>query len=334
MQRTVLHFGERYNTDERMYLKQLTIATFLTITLMPAEGWAQACCSAGTPFLGSLEFPATPERNWRFAFVYDYNTLRDVVSGTKQIFDNTRQRVTHSLMWETSYGITSRFSATVLITAVQQERKIAPETPTESVLRTRGLGDALLLFKYALVPLTLPSQQEVTIGIGGKIPLGVSTLTSRGVLIPADMQPSTGAWDGVLWGYASQGFIPWAPLTLFMTASHRFTGTNERYVTDQRGYKFGNETFLSAGGGYRTDDTMEYLLMVRYRQVEPDLFSGFEIPNTGGVWLSLLPGLNIHIEGGLTVHASVLIPIYRSLNGTQLTTTSAATLSLFYAIGQ
>lgn len=206
------------------------------------------------------------------------------------------------------------------------------ESPSGSALRTRGLGDALVLFKYALIPLTIPSQQEVTIGVGGKIPFGASTLTSRGILIPADMQPGTGAWDGILWAHASQGFIPRAPLTLFVTASHRLTGTNERYVVDEQGYKFGNEMFLSVGAGYRTDDKMDYSLVFRYRRAGPDVFGDFEIPNTGGVWLSLLPGLNVDIVGGLTAHASVLIPLYRNLNGTQLTTTSTATISLFYTI--
>lgn len=292
--------------------------------------WAQACCSAGTPLLGSLEFPSTPEGIWQFALTYDYNVLRDVVSGTQKLVDDTRRRQTHSLMWETSYGISSLFSVSVMFTAVQQERTIAPETASESLLRTRGVGDALVLLKYALIPLTLPAQQEVTIGMGEKIPLGSSTLTSNSILLPADMQPGTGAWDGILWAYASQGFVPRAPLNLFVIASHRLSGTNERYGSDQQGYKFGNETVVSLGAGYRTGNKVDYSLVLRYRRVAPDQFGGSEISNTGGMWLSILPGVNVTLSDGLTARASALIPLYRNLNGTQLTTTYGVTISAFY----
>ncbi|MGH2568566.1 MAG: hypothetical protein ACRDGA_09520 [Bacteroidota bacterium] len=316
-----------------MYKKRFTIAILLaSLTLTSAKGLAQACCSAGTPLLGSLEFPSTPAGIWQLTLTYDYNVLRDVLSGTQTLVDDSRRRVTHSLLWETSYGISSLFSISILLTAVQQERAISPESQSESLLHTRGVGDAVALIKYALIPLTLPSQQEVTIGAGGKIPLGASTLTSHGVLLPADMQPGTGAWDGILWIYASQGFVPRVPLNLFVIASYRLTGTNERYGTDQQGYRFGNELVASVGGGYRTDSNVDYSLTLRYRRVVPDQFGGSEIPNTGGIWLSLLPGLNVTLSDDLTARSSALIPLYRNLNGTQLTTSYGATISLFYVL--
>lgn len=316
-----------------MYKNLALIAIILCVgCLRSTTLFAQACCSAGTPLLGSLELPATPQGTWQFALSYDYNLLKDVISGSRLLSDNSRQRAVHSILWETSYGITPVFSVSLLATAVQQERVVEAGGPSGATLRTRGIGDAILLFKYALVPLTLPEQREVTIGGGTKIPLGASTLTSQGVLIPADMQPGTGAWDGILWAYASQGFLPEAPLTLFLSASRRFTGTNDRYRSSAQGYKFGDETILTVGAGYRTEERIDYSVLIRLRHVRADRFGGFAIPNTGGMWLSVLPGINVRMFDVVTARFSLQVPLYRDLRGTQLTTTYGGTISMFYTI--
>jgi hypothetical protein len=145
------------------------------------------------------------------------------------------------------------------------------------------------------------------------------------------MQPGTGAWDGILWAYVSQGFLPQAPLTIFLTASHRFTDTNYRYGSQQRGYKFGNETLVNVGGGYRTDE-VDVSIILRFRHVRADRFGGFEIPNTGGWWLSAQPGVNIRTLENLSTRVALHVPLYRNLNGIQLTTTYGVSISLFYVL--
>ena len=196
-----------------MYTKLIAIATCITLSIvLPSRLVGQACCSAGTPLLGSLELPATPHNTWQFVLSYDFNVLKDVVAGTQRLAEGSRRRTTHSLLWETSYGITSTLSITLLATAVQQERVITAASTAASALRTRGVGDAVLLLKYALVPLTLPAQREITVGAGGKIPLGASTLSSDGVLLPgrhvqqhvsgglhAGQQPAATAPFGTAW---------------------------------------------------------------------------------------------------------------------------------------
>ncbi len=295
---------------------------------------AQACCSAGTPLLSSLELPSTARGNLQFALTYEYNALRDVLSGTRTLEDDARRRVTHSVLLETSYGLSSTFSVSALLTLVQQERRIAsPFDGTESQLSARGIGDAVVLVKHSLVPLNIFSQLEVTIGGGAKIPLGSSTLTSGGILLPADMQPGTGAWDGILWAYGSKGFLPTVPVNIFATASYRFTGTNDRFGVDHEAYEFGNEFIASIGAGYRTDMFLDFSLLARYRHTTPDEFGGSSIPNTGGDWFYIIPGINVKSKGNLTFRASGQLPVYRNLKGTQLTTSFTASLTIFYTLG-
>jgi len=294
---------------------------------------AQACCSAGTPLLSSLELSTTPIGSWQFALSYEYNALRDVISVTRHLDDYSRRRTTHSALLEVSYGLTRSFSVTTLWTLVQQERRISTPGTHGEFVRSRGLGDAVLLLKYNIVPLNIVSQREISFGIGSKIPLGRSSLTSNGILLAADMQPGTGAWDGLLWAYASQGFLPKFPLNLFLTASYRFTGTNDRYeITNQKGYRFGNELVASLGTGYRTDTPFDFSVLLRYRWVTADRFSSSEVPNTGGEWIYLHPGVNLKLSNDLSFRVSGQVPLYRDLQGTQLTTSYTVSLSIFYSL--
>ncbi|MCZ6777010.1 MAG: hypothetical protein O7D34_11200 [Ignavibacteria bacterium] len=317
-----------------MKYKKSVVLLLLICAGFSQSSWAQACCSAGTPLLSSLELPSTARGNLQFALTYEYNALLDVLSGTRTLEDDTRRRVTHSVLLETSYGLSSTFSVSALLTLVQQERRIvSPFDGTESQLSARGIGDAVVLFKHSLVPLNIFSQLEVTIGGGAKIPLGSSTLTSGGILLPADMQPGTGAWDGILWAYGSKGFLPTLPLNIFATTSYRFTGVNDRFGGEHEGYKFGNEFIVSVGVGYRTDMLLDFSLHFRFRHTTPDQFGGSGIPNTGGDWFYLIPGINVKSSPNLTFRASGQLPVYRNLKGTQLTTSFTASLTIFYILG-
>jgi hypothetical protein len=294
---------------------------------------AQACCSAGTPLLSSLELPATDRGTLQFGFTYEYNALRDVLSGSSRLHDDSRQRSTHSLLLETSYGLTSSLSASVLLTVVQQERRIQSVVDGgDSFVKTRGVGDAIILVKYRLIRANVVNQLDASIGAGIKVPLGRSHLTINGILLPADMQPGTGAWDGVLWGYLSQGFIPTLPLNLFLSASYRYTGSNARYGSNQEGYTFGNELVANLGVGFRTDTELDFSLAMRFRITTSDWFAGENIPNTGGQWVYAIPGVNVKVLDNLTVRASGQIPVYRNLDGTQLTTSYTASVTRFYAL--
>lgn len=292
----------------------------------------QACCSAGAPLLSSLESPATDAGKLQVSLTYEYNLLNDVVSGSSLLNDDSRKRLTHSLLLETSYGFSSSLSASVLLTAVQHERRIQPISGVAgSFVRTRGVGDAILLVKYRLIRANIVTQLDASVGGGIKLPLGRSGIVHDGILLPADMQPGTGAWDGVMWAYGSQGFLPTLPVNLFASLSYRFTGSNLRYGNNHEGYTFGNELVGNLGAGLRTNTEWDVSLAIRFRLTTPDQFGGDQIPNTGGQWLSVVPGVNVKALENLAVRASAQIPIYRNLEGTQLTTSYTASVTLFYA---
>ena len=301
--------------------KVLMLPAFLLL-FQPASIFAQCSCNS-TPLLGSLELPATSAGSWQFAVTYDYNNVTDSYVGTKQI-DLVPEFKTHSGLFEVSYGLTPRFSVSTLISFVQQNRN----TPS-SLTRTRGFGDAAVLLKYSVIQMTAAGQRSAAIGAGPKIPLGKSKLRNKnGILYSESLQPGTGAWDLILWGYAFQGFQPVTPANLFATASYRINGKN------WRNFEYGNELSLTVGSSYITTTPFDFSLLLRYRTIGEHTINGNTEPNTGGTWFSVMPGINVKVSNALSFRVSGEIPLYRNLKGAQLTTTYTTSVSLFYTIAK
>jgi hypothetical protein len=308
----------------------------LSIVLLIAQSaaylQAQSCCTAGTPLLSSLELPSSPVGGWQLAMTYDDNIMNDLISGERSFGDASTERRTRALLTEFNYGLTKQLSLGSLFSIIQHERydNAARQSTSAPSARTRGISDAVILFKYTLIPLTLPTQSTLAVGVGAKIPLGASDLTSQGILLPADFQPGTGAWDLILWGYASRGYLPHAPLTLFLLGSYRSTGTNARYGSSQEGYSFGSELITSLGASYTALEPVALTLLLRFRHTRADRFANNPLPSTGGLWLTAAPGITLRISETIATRGNIHLPFYRRVEGTQLTTSYNFSFSFFY----
>ncbi len=294
---------------------------------------AQACCSAGTPIMSSLEVSATPANTWQFSLLYEYNYLNDVLSGSDKV-KGIFNRLSQSVLFETSFGLNDYLAFTSILGLTQHTRELnsANIFNSKEKITTRGFSDVLFLIKYNVMPLNIFTQRQISIGVGVKIPTGKSDLTNNGFLLAADMQPGTGSWDGLIWAYFFQGFLPLSRFSLFINSTYRFNGTNNRFQLsgpDFKGYKFGNVFLLTTGTSYRTNSIFDFSISFRYRNVQDDFFSGSEIPNTGGHWVNIVPGININFES-LSLRLAGQIPVFRDLNGIQLTTSHTISLSIFY----
>jgi len=306
---------------------------FLILLLLSAPNvFGQACCTAGTPLLSSLETSGTPFQSLQFGLSYRYNSIASIFINDSQLDDDSRERISKSLILQVDYGIWRDVSITALFSYILQERIILSPLGTENLLDTKGVCDALLLMKYNIIPLNILDEMEFSIGGGIKIPFGESQLTSNGVLIPADMQPGSGSWDYLGWLYFSKGRLLELPLSFVSNLSYRINGTNNRFEVDGFDYKFGNEAIAQIGLAYRTDFISDFSLFMRYRNAQADFSRGFEIPNTGGHWFYLVPGINFKLDNSKTIRLSGEIPLYLKVNGTQLTTTFTTTLAFYYSI--
>ena len=318
-------------------LRIFVLFSFLTFIGLLCSGlYGQACCSGGVPISSNLGLTSTEIGQLQFQLTYDYNTLRDLLTLSERLDDDSRTRNTHSILLESSYDISKTFSVSSLFSYVRQERIIRTLAQTEDITTNQGLGDAILLFRYKLLGQNSSSRSNLLVGAGPKFPLGRADYTdNRGIILPADLQPGTGAWDIMLWGnYSLLGLFGRENLNLNVNSTSRLTTTNDRY-NGRQAYRFGNEFQFQAGLQDRfliASLLVDPLLILRYRTVGIDKINGNDFDNTGGHWLYLRPGINLNLSPHTAIRVMGDIPLYRRLTGTQLTTSYRFAISFYQSL--
>ena len=293
-------------------------------------GQTQGCCSGGTPLSGNLNLSARATPGFSFRLIYDYNNLKDLVVGTKEIADKTRARITDSGLFQANYTINKRFAVTALFSFIQQTEKIQFNTiDNESV--GRGIGDIVLLAQYNIFN---NIDRNLSIAGGIKAPTGsVERINAdTGFPLPPDLQPGTGAWDFPTVLQFSEKNIFLNRLNFISAINYRITGEANRFDRQQR-YKFGNELQTIIGFSY--DAYLAKMLLtpqlnLRYRQTLFDQTDGRRTPNTGGHWIYLKPGLAFDFAKRYQFGITSDLPIYRNLDGVQLTTSFKFTVNMIY----
>ncbi|MGJ3236019.1 hypothetical protein [Marivirga sp.] len=309
------------------------VLTAISFLFMYGQANAQACCSGGVPLGGSLGLGTADAQSIQFLMTYDRNVLRDLMDQRELLVDDTRERMTHSLLNEINYGIGEKWSIATVIPIIRQERKIKNEFSDQTEFTVgQGLGDIMFLIKYSVLSSSLEQKWQWITGVGPKMPTGRSDLrNNNGFTMAADMQPGSGSWDLMLWNFIQKdGFLS-PNLSWLLISTYQLNGANDSYNNSQT-YQFGNTLQITSGFNFNffASWPIDAFLFGRFRHQPPDLIDDRPFPGSGGVWASVVPGININISPNLSFRSSVQLPVYRSLEGAQLTTTYRTSFSLFY----
>ena len=306
----------------------LLLATTFAASLAWAGGdaRAQTCSCAGAPLLSSQDVSGMGANALMLSATYEYHDISDLVSGSQEITNNIFNRYTHSLLIEGNYGVTRRFMVTGLVSMVQKELQ------TTGNVRSRGVGDAMVLGKYTLHTNTFDEQYHISVGAGLKMPLSPNKLkSSEGIQLQPSMQPGSGSWDGIIWGYASKTFLPATTLNLFLTSSYRFRGKDQPFLNSDRTFRFGNEWVSKLGAGIQLLEGLKPSLRLKHRYQGRDKIEGSAVTSTGGHWVNVIPGINYQLTNQWAIRVAGEIPLYRQLNGgLQYSTRYALKTTLFY----
>ncbi len=316
-------------------MRIITAILLIGFILTVSPGFSQTCCSGGVPISTNLGLPPSYQGTAQFTLTYDANILRTLKEGTTLIEDRARERITSSLILSAGYSITDRIGVEALIPFVRQERNITQPGGFNDFESTQGIGDMLILFKYRVT--SLNSQKHVlSMGLGPKMPTGSSSeLNSRGLILNADLQPGSGAWDIIYWGNYIYQLDSRPTMSLYSVVTYRQTGTNTDYLNGSSTYKIGENLRILAGVSdqFRVGSVMfSPSLGVRYRKAQADEFNSELLPSTGGDWVYLIPGAGISITPNLTFETNVELPMYANPTGTQLSPTYRVNIGLHYVL--
>ena len=301
-----------------------TLTSSLALLSFASPAIAATCSCASVPLLGTMELASPSEGKWFLASTYQYLDLSDLVSGSSTIPDQTgRDRTSQALVLEASKGLSTKWSVSALISAVDHDRTVGTSRTTSS-----GIGDGIVMFKYSPSRISLYSQNELSVGLGARLPIGENNASQDEITLAEDMQPSSGAFGGILWVYGAHALNESATARLYANATYMQNGTNDRE------YRFGHETTASIGASYQTQSAWGFNAELLYRHTNRDERNGTEIPNTGGQWLDFVPSAQYHLNEKMALRISAKIPVARDLNDAlQFTTKYAARLTLTYVFG-
>ncbi|MEL6639123.1 MAG: transporter [Bacteroidota bacterium] len=298
--------------------------------------WAQSCCSGGVPVSSNLGLPGGEKGVLQWSLAYDLNVLNTLQDGRRRLDDRSRNRSTHSVLAELGYTWSKRWSTDLFFSYIQQERTITQGGRQTDFDRASGLGDAVVLVKYRL----LYRERGATsfyLGLGAKLPLGgFDRVDERGILLSADLQPGSGAWDGIFWGQLSQQLAFRPSMNVVATTTIALKGENPVFNTNET-YAFGDEWLLALGLSDRifvAKQLFDPSLLLRYRTVRADFRNDTELPSTGGQWLFLNPSLSWWLGKDVSVNANFEIPIFADLEGTQATPSYRINLGLYWRLAR
>lgn len=312
------------------YHHHILYVVILVYLLLPIGVTAQTCSCAGAPLIGTQSISSASKGNLVLGLTYEFKEISNLYDGRQQLENNTVERNTQSTLLEINYGITNRLTISSTATYVQKQR-LALANNDELI--TRGIGDGLVMLKYVLHQNTMSEQYQLAVGGGTKIPFGKISLRKNGIPLNLDMQPGTGAWDGIFWSYFSKTFAPASNINFFLYNTFRATGTAERFNKDDK-YKFGNEWVVNTGITDNLFSNLSYVGMISYRSTSSDQRNGQNLPNTGGKWISIEPALRYQFTNSLSAKIGGKIPLYQHLNGIQPTICYTVSFSLFYNFGE
>ena len=315
--------------------KGIIFTITLGISLIPALVYAQTCCSGGVPISGNLGLPLGSAGTWQLSLNYDINVLNTLKEEDKVLDDDSRQRVTQSMLFQTGFSISSRLSADLFLSYVKQERTINQFGRTDYVA-TAGIGDAALLLKYSFSD---PANDKIVLTLAGgpKMPTGRSDFAREdGIPLNADLQPGSGAWDGIFWANGIYKFDFRPSFNISLTSIYSHKGKNNNYLGNEV-YQFGNELqgILAFNDNLLIGKKiLDLSLIFRFRRALRDRFNEFIMPNTGGDWLFITPALAYNLSQNLAINTYAEIPVYGKVEGTQLSPSYRINAGLFLKINK
>ncbi len=305
----------RRQRDRRLLLAAL--ATAAALVGGPRTSGAQGCCSPSTTPVSALHSGPASLGTLELGIFYEFYRLEGSLQRSSQVPDpQDRVSVLHLANLSLGYAPWSRFSVRTIVPYARRSREQTLSTPTvqrRDELRGLGLGDISVLGLVRVLPVRGLRPYELSLGAGVKLPTGDSHQSRSGVRLPLDLQPGSGSTDVLLTGYAQ--YYRWPGWNLFAGHVWRLTGTNAD------GYRFGSEVQAFTGTVREIVDRWGLTAEVRYRYASADERDGVRVVSTGGHRLYVVPGSSFRLASrGPTMLATVLVPLYERVQGTQMAT--------------
>jgi len=269
------------------------------------------CCSAGNPSsdggaLGITKNSLTVSTS----FLHSYSdTYFD--GSTRSDYNYKEVQLDFNLL-SVNYSLTDKIKLTTELGYFLAKKEVFTLFNKEK--KAFGFGDAIIGIQYHAY-----SNKKKLLNIAHifklTLPVGEFDQIVNNIELPIDLQPSSGSYKfnpSVL--ITKNFFGSKYALSSFLSAEF-----SQRINTEKTDHKYGNLYKASFKVAHRTNNNLNTSISLQFQHRKKALNRGDIMESTGGTSLMLQPGISYHLKNNYSVNTSMGIPVYKNVNGTQLT---------------
>ena len=309
----------------------------MSAALLSAPSVGLASCGAGFCAVNTnwdVQGVATEPGAMRLGLRYEYIKQDRLRSGTRNISaaedsaDVAELKTTNRNWLATlDYAFDAQWGVSIGLPLVERAHShIADPTGTASFEEWKfsELSDARVVGRYQFAPAS-PHGGHAGLQFGLKLPTGDYRLANaEGAVAERALQPGSGSTDMIVGAYYSHPSSTHEPGWFVQT-------TYQRALMTRDGYRPGDQIALTAGVTYPLMPRVSMLFQVNGlhkgrdtgRNAEPDL--------SGGTAVFASPGLSWAVSKSVQVYGFLQLPLYRDVNGVQLTESRAVVAGLTWS---
>ena len=282
------------------------------------------CCAAGNPLGSDQLLGSIGKHNLKLILQYKHSYSdqyfhEDHAENVPQI---KFSRFNYS-SFQFIYGISKRFNVYGEL-GYFFDKSQSVSVQGGHLLSAKGVGDLGVNAKYVLYN-SFNHSKELNLSAGIKLPVGAFDQMDGNVVLPLSLQPSTGATK-----YSATLYYFYRPqdrrLGLFFHSSIDF---HSRISSKNYFYKYGNVIVNSVSGTYRVSNKIGAIFQARLEHRDKDLREKNSIvASTGSDAVFISPAVLFHLPYSLEASVQADYPVYKHVNGYQLTNKYSYSFSL------
>ena len=300
------------------------------VTLIPAVAHAScgsAFCNVNTNWsLQGIWTQPGPHVDLRFEYIDQHQPMsgsRKVSVGEIPAHHDEVKTINRNFITTLDYGLNENWGMTVVIPVVDRSHEHIHNHHGAKLLESWNfteLGDMRVQGRYQRYFGEVSAERAGFAGVtfGLVLPTGATNITNgEGAVAERSLQPGTGTTQLALTGYYRQA------LSDYHSSWYIQAGV-QTPLDSYQNYKPGTQAALDLGYRYDVNDALGLNLQLNYLYKNRDKGSEAEPQDSGGQTLSIAPGVTYAVSPSVQLYAFVSAPLYRYVNGVQLTADWAA----------
>ncbi len=293
------------------------IFILIIITLCSSKVALAQCCAAGNPVGGDGSQDALKKNQLNLFIAYRHSYSRDYYhQSQKEDIQNIEKSYYHYGSLSLSYGINWRFTIHTGMGYYFDKTQVMNLSTGKEFIKAKGIGDLSVTMRYSLLPQKIVNENRLIFSFGGRFPVGQFNEVQDGVKIPVALQPSSGALkinSALFYSHKkNETKLGWSAFALFEWSNQ----INEGLIV----YKYGNLLLLEASAFYPVKPSFVISLSSRAEfRARDKKENDLEIESTGGMVLYIKPQIHLKIVNDLYLLTFAEVPVYKYVNGYQLT---------------